>query len=206
MNRHHRLPWPVESLADFHFFLLQFFIYHTSFLLFWATDFVFWVCHLWSHHPSPVHGSCCRADCCCLLLKKRADQSASSSGGERNVGREAVYDVILLLPAAVAADRKKRQPDSRWWNWRTWRFRLMMHASRCNRSRAGFWTPLSRLETRESQHWLFILTPRATPPTTLHSRLTQPPESAGVCRRRLTVAGCHSNPLQVAVYTADGHA
>ena len=50
--------------------------------------------------------------------------------GERNVGREAVYDVILLLPAAVAADEKKRQPDSRWRNWRTWRFRLMMHASR----------------------------------------------------------------------------
>ena len=31
---------------------------------------------------SPVHGSCCRADCCCLLLIKRADQSASSSGGK----------------------------------------------------------------------------------------------------------------------------
>ena len=31
---------------------------------------------------SPVHGSCCRADCCCLLLMKRADQSASSSGGK----------------------------------------------------------------------------------------------------------------------------
>ena len=50
--------------------------------------------------------------------------------GERNVGTEVVYDVILLLPAAVAADEKKRQPDSRWRNWRTWRFRLMMRASR----------------------------------------------------------------------------
>ena len=33
-------------------------------------------------NQSPVHGSCCRADCCCLLLIKRADQSASSSGGK----------------------------------------------------------------------------------------------------------------------------
>ena len=41
-------------------------------------------CCIHSNRPiqSPVHGSCCRADCCCLLLIIRADQSASSSGGK----------------------------------------------------------------------------------------------------------------------------
>ena len=38
--------------------------------------------HGYTTELSPVHGSCCRADCCCLLLKKRANQSASSSGGK----------------------------------------------------------------------------------------------------------------------------
>ena len=49
---------------------------------------------------SPVHGSCCRADCCCLLLKKRADQSASSSGGKGMWGgrrRMTSYFCCLLL-------------------------------------------------------------------------------------------------------------
>ena len=63
-------------------------------------------------HKSPVHGSCCRADCCCLLLKKTRRPISVEQWGERNVGREAVYDVILLLPAAVAADGKNVSPTA----------------------------------------------------------------------------------------------
>ena len=65
---------------------------------------------------SPVHGSCCRADCCCLLLIKRADQSASSSGGKGMWGGRLCmtsYFCCLLLTRKSVSPTAGGEADAR---------------------------------------------------------------------------------------------